>query len=168
MPISPESPVVEPDSRQPGAPVITIDGPTASGKGTIALGVASALGWHSLDSGALYRLVAQQALARGMALDDASALARLTASLEIEHGAGGLRLNGRPVGDEIRREEVGTAASRPQFFCPHIFFPKTSSSESSCISCVSLFNQKPSREAGFGNTETPQSAASLGSSVGLL
>jgi len=118
MPISPESPVVEPDSRQPGAPVITIDGPTASGKGTIALGVASALGWHSLDSGALYRLVAQQALARGMALDDASALARLTASLEIEHGAGGLRLNGRPVGDEIRREEVGTAASRIAVLAP--------------------------------------------------
>ena len=56
------------------APVIAIDGPTASGKGTIALGVANALGWHSLDSGALYRLVALQAMARGIALDDAAAV----------------------------------------------------------------------------------------------
>ena len=118
MPISPEPPVVEPDPRRPGAPVITIDGPTASGKGTIALGVASALGWHSLDSGALYRLVAQQALTRGLALDDASALAALTASLGIEHGPDGLLLDGHPVGDEIRREEVGTAASRIAVLAP--------------------------------------------------
>ena len=118
MPISPEPPVVEPDPRRPGAPVITIDGPTASGKGTIALGVASALGWHSLDSGALYRLVAQQALTRGLALDDASALAALTASLGIGHGPDGLLLEGHPVGDEIRREEVGTAASRIAVLAP--------------------------------------------------
>jgi cytidylate kinase len=66
----------------------------------------------------LYRLVAQQAMARGIALDDAPALARLTASLEIAHGPTGLRLAGRPVGDEIRREEVGTAASRIAVLAP--------------------------------------------------
>ncbi|HPU50147.1 MAG TPA: (d)CMP kinase [Burkholderiaceae bacterium] len=100
------------------APVIAIDGPTASGKGTIALGVANALGWHSLDSGALYRLVALQAMARGIALDDAAALARLTGALAITHGSDGLLLDGHPVGDDIRREEVGIAASRIAALAP--------------------------------------------------
>ena len=119
MPTSPPEPrMTEPDASQPAAPVVAIDGPTASGKGTIALGVASALGWHSLDSGALYRLVAQQALARAVGLDDGPALARLTGALAIGHGAGGLLLDGRPVGDEIRREEVGAAASRIAVLAP--------------------------------------------------
>ena len=66
-----------PDGRPaPEAPVITIDGPTASGKGTIALGVARALGWRTLDSGALYRTLARAAMTRGVALDDPEALAR--------------------------------------------------------------------------------------------
>lgn len=94
------------------APVIAIDGPTASGKGTIAEGVARALGWHVLDSGALYRLLAQQALARGVDLADGQALAALADALAVRHGADGLLLDGRPVGDEIRQEAVGVAASR--------------------------------------------------------
>lgn len=94
------------------APVIAIDGPTASGKGTVALGVAHALGWHTLDSGALYRVVAHEALSRGIALDDAPALAELTLSLPLVYGDEGLALAGRLIGDEIRREAVGTAASR--------------------------------------------------------
>lgn len=99
-------------SGKRAAPVIAIDGPTASGKGTVALGVARALGWHTLDSGALYRVVAHEALARGIALDDAQALAQLTLSLPLVYGDDGLALAGRPIGDEIRREAVGTAASR--------------------------------------------------------
>jgi len=94
------------------APVIAIDGPTASGKGTIAEGVARALGWHVLDSGALYRLLAQQALARGVDLADGQALAALADALPVRHGADVLLLDGRPVGDEIRQEAVGVAASR--------------------------------------------------------
>lgn len=99
-------------SGKRAAPVIAIDGPTASGKGTVALGVARALGWHTLDSGALYRVVAHEALARGIALDDAQALAELTLNLPLVYGDDGLALAGRPIGDEIRREAVGTAASR--------------------------------------------------------
>ena len=99
-------------SGKRAAPVIAIDGPTASGKGTVALGVARALGWHTLDSGALYRVVAHEALARGLALDDAQALAALTLGLPLVYGDDGLALAGRPIGDEIRREAVGTAASR--------------------------------------------------------
>lgn len=99
---------------QPGAqaPVIAIDGPTASGKGTVAERVARALGWHTLDSGALYRLLAHQALARGLDLADARALAALADGLGVRHGPDGLLLDGRPVGDEIRQEAVGAAASR--------------------------------------------------------
>ncbi|MBU6270698.1 MAG: (d)CMP kinase [Betaproteobacteria bacterium] len=94
------------------APVIAIDGPTASGKGTVALEVARALGWHMLDSGALYRLLAWQALGQGVALDDASALGRLAEVLPLSYTDHGLMLAGRPVGDEIRQEAVGVAASR--------------------------------------------------------
>ena len=64
-------------------PVIAIDGPSASGKGTVAARVAAALGFHYLDSGALYRLVALLALRAGTDLDDEAALARLAASMEV-------------------------------------------------------------------------------------
>ena len=94
------------------APVITIDGPTASGKGTIAQGVARALGWHTLDSGALYRTLAHAAMVRGIALDDPAALAGLAASLSIGFAGDALTVGDRAVGDEIRQEAVGAAASR--------------------------------------------------------
>ncbi len=98
------------------APVITIDGPSGTGKGTIARLLQGWLGWHLLDSGALYRLVAHDALARGVALDDEPALAALARALPVEfvEGAGETRvlLAGVDVSDAIRSESAGTAASR--------------------------------------------------------
>ena len=94
------------------APVITIDGPTASGKGTVAQRVAAALGWHYLDSGALYRLVALRALETGASGDSAPALAELARRLQPEFVGGRVCLGGRDVSDDIRREDVGLMASR--------------------------------------------------------
>ncbi|MBK7661325.1 MAG: (d)CMP kinase [Betaproteobacteria bacterium] len=93
-------------------PVIAIDGPSASGKGTVAERVAAALGFHYLDSGALYRLVALEALASGTPLEDGSALARLAAGLDVAFAGGRIRLAGMDVTDALREEAVGTAASR--------------------------------------------------------
>ena len=93
-------------------PVITIDGPAASGKGTIASGVAQALGFHLLDSGSLYRLVALKALETGTALDAATALASAARDLDVAFGDGRVRLAGQDVTDRIRAEDVGAAASQ--------------------------------------------------------
>ena len=100
------------------APVIAIDGPTASGKGTIALRVADRLGWHYLDSGSLYRLAALRALRAGAALDAAGApaLAALAAGLELRFDGGRILLQGEDVTDAIRAESVGEAASRIAVF----------------------------------------------------
>ena len=97
-------------------PVITIDGPSGSGKGTIARRVAAALGWHLLDSGALYRLLALAAHHRGIGLDDADALAGLARNLDVRFSADAageelIWLDGEPVRDELRTEEVGRGAS---------------------------------------------------------
>jgi cytidylate kinase len=94
------------------APVITIDGPTASGKGTIAQRVAAALGFHYLDSGALYRLVALRALETGIAADDPPGLARLAGELHPRFDGGRIVLDGRDVTDAIRSEEVSRVASQ--------------------------------------------------------
>jgi len=93
-------------------PVITIDGPTASGKGTIAQRVAQALGWTALDSGALYRLTAKAALKHGIAADDAPALARAAQSLDVRFEGESIFLEGEDVTDAIRQEQVGNLASR--------------------------------------------------------
>lgn len=93
-------------------PVIAIDGPTASGKGTIAERVARALGFRYLDSGALYRLVAWRALDRGVDTDDEAAVAGLAASMEPEFTNGRIKLDGQDVTEAIRREEVSRAASQ--------------------------------------------------------
>lgn len=93
-------------------PVIAIDGPTASGKGTIAERVAHALGFRYLDSGALYRLVAWRALAGGVDMRDEAGLANLAASMEPHFTGGRIELDGRDVTDAIRREEVSRAASQ--------------------------------------------------------
>lgn len=100
--------------RAPGAPVpvITIDGPSGSGKGTIAERLASLLGWHLLDSGALYRVVADAALTRGVALDAAEALATLALDLEIRFVDGGVWVDGMDRTLAIRDEAVSAAASR--------------------------------------------------------
>ncbi len=93
-------------------PVITIDGPTASGKGTLASSVAAALGWRLLDSGVLYRVSALAALRRGLDLDDAQSLAALAGSLDLRFEGEALLLDGVDVSLQLRREEVGAAASR--------------------------------------------------------
>jgi cytidylate kinase len=93
-------------------PVITIDGPTASGKGTVASRVAQTLGFAFLDSGALYRLTALAAIESGMDLGDESALARIAAALDVRFEGERILLSGHEVSDEIRAEAVGVAASR--------------------------------------------------------
>jgi CMP/dCMP kinase len=93
-------------------PVIAIDGPTASGKGTIAQAVARALGFHYLDSGALYRLVAWRALQRDVEANDAPALAALAASMAPHFMNGRVALDGEDVSDLIRTEEVSRVASQ--------------------------------------------------------
>ncbi|MDH3547323.1 MAG: (d)CMP kinase [Gammaproteobacteria bacterium] len=97
-------------------PVIAIDGPSGSGKGTIARRVAKALGWHLLDSGALYRLVALAAQREGVALDDEAALARPASGLDVRFGVGEgdeelIWMNGELVTTEVRTEDAGTGAS---------------------------------------------------------
>ncbi len=93
-------------------PVIAIDGPSASGKGTVAERVAAALGFRYLDSGALYRLVALSAIRAGTGLEDVAALAAHAAALDATFGDGRIRLAGEDVTDSLRDESVGTAASR--------------------------------------------------------
>jgi cytidylate kinase len=93
-------------------PVLTIDGPTASGKGTVASRVAEALGFALLDSGALYRLTALSALEAKLALGDANAIAALARALPVQFAADQILLAGRPVQDAIRQEAIGNAASK--------------------------------------------------------
>jgi len=94
------------------APVIAVDGPAASGKGTIAAGVAAALGFHLLDSGALYRLVACKALEAGMSLDAEAELAEVARCLDAVFVDGQTLLEGRDVAQAIRQEGVSAAASK--------------------------------------------------------
>ena len=93
-------------------PVITIDGPSASGKGTVAERVAQALGFHFLDSGALYRLTALSAIEHAVALDDEFAVAELAAILPAQFHHGAAWLGKENVTDTIRAEAVGEGASR--------------------------------------------------------
>ena len=93
-------------------PVIAIDGPSASGKGTIAQAVARKLGFHYLDSGALYRLVALAAMKEATRLDDEAALVRSALHLHVTFEGGEIFLFGQKVTDVIRSEECGIGASR--------------------------------------------------------
>lgn len=93
-------------------PVIAIDGPSASGKGTVAALVAQALGFHYLDSGAIYRVTAHAAQRAGLSLDDEAALAELARGLDLRFEGGEVFLDGEAVGDAIRTEEAGRAASK--------------------------------------------------------
>ncbi|CAM2179084.1 cytidylate kinase [Paraburkholderia sacchari] len=92
-------------------PLIAIDGPTASGKGTVATLVAAHLGFHLLDSGALYRLAALASMRYAIAADDADGLAKLIDDLHITFREGLAQLDGVDVSNEIRAEEVGNRAS---------------------------------------------------------
>jgi cytidylate kinase len=94
------------------APVIAIDGPSASGKGTVAQQVAKALGFHYLDSGALYRLVTLAAMKLRISPDDVPALARAAAGMRIAFRDGSVWLDGANVAEELRTEAVSAATSR--------------------------------------------------------
>lgn len=109
--------MVETTAEPSDAPVITIDGPSGSGKGTIARCVAAELGFRLLDSGALYRAVALASLNTRTAVDDREALASLALTAPIvfsrsESGAEAVLLGGQDVSVQLRREEVGDRASR--------------------------------------------------------
>ncbi|MBK7955812.1 MAG: bifunctional 3-phosphoshikimate 1-carboxyvinyltransferase/cytidylate kinase [Candidatus Accumulibacter sp.] len=93
-------------------PVVAIDGISASGKGTIAARVARALGWHYLDSGALYRLTALAACRAGVAWDDAAGVAAIAAGLEVDFAGNAITLSGVDVSEAIRSEEISAGASR--------------------------------------------------------
>jgi len=112
MPIS-----SQPTGKSRDAPSVTIDGPSGSGKGTISRLVAKHVGWHLLDSGALYRLVALAGSAAGLAPDDIEGHARLAAAMDAVFGVGPdggelVTLAGRDVTNEIRSEAAGQGASR--------------------------------------------------------
>jgi cytidylate kinase len=96
----------------PSIPVITIDGPSASGKGTVAEWVAAALGFHFLDSGALYRLTALSAMKHDVALDDETRVAERAAALPATFRDGVVWLADEDVTDAIRAEAVGEGASK--------------------------------------------------------
>ena len=94
------------------APVIAIDGPAASGKGTIAWNVAHTLDFHYLDSGSLYRLIGLRALERTVGPDDAARLTELAVDLDVSFRDGRALLAGRDVADELRTEPVSSIASQ--------------------------------------------------------
>jgi cytidylate kinase len=98
--------------NQAHIPVITVDGPTASGKGTVAQRVAETLGFHYLDSGALYRLAALAALDARVDMNDEAKVAACAANLDIRFAGGCVFLAGRDVSNQIRAEAVGNNASR--------------------------------------------------------
>src|SRR5690606_32925774 len=93
-------------------PVITLDGPSASGKGTIACLVAQTLGFHYLDSGALYRLVALVAIKSAIAANDEQKIVDIARGLNVLFTDGSIQLNGMDVSDEVRAEACGEYASK--------------------------------------------------------
>ncbi len=105
------------DSLAVNAPVITLDGPGGAGKGTVSMRLAQALGWHLLDSGALYRLVGLAAEQQGVALDDEPALSLLAEHLDVQFLTGEddlvqVVLAGNDISHELRTERVGGLASQ--------------------------------------------------------
>ena len=98
--------------HDPLAPVVTIDGPGGSGKGTLSSLVAAKLGWHLLDSGALYRIVAVSAQSQAIDLADENTLVAMVADLQIAFIGDKVDVNGSDLSDIIRTEETGVAASQ--------------------------------------------------------
>jgi len=99
-----------------GVPVITIDGPGGSGKGTVAMRLAQELGWHFLDSGALYRIVAVAAMERDIAAGDEHSLGELVRQLDVNFGFSGdgmvIVLDGNRITGRMRSEQVSVFASK--------------------------------------------------------
>lgn len=98
-------------------PILAIDGPSGSGKGTVSRRIARQLGWHLLDSGALYRLVALAGLNRGLAADDVAGHTALAGAMAVRFdsqtdGSEYIELDGREVTGDIRSETAGQGASR--------------------------------------------------------
>ncbi len=99
------------------APVVTIDGPSGAGKGTVSRLLAQRSGWHLLDSGALYRLVAHAGTLAGLKPDDVAGHARLAGLMDVvfaadAHGQERIMLDGREVSAALRSEAAGAGASR--------------------------------------------------------
>jgi len=110
--------VTQPPVTHPSAcPIVTIDGPSGSGKGTVSRAVAQRVGWHLLDSGALYRLVALAGAAAGVPESDVQRHAALAAHMDVvfdaaADGSERIRLDGRDVTADVRSETAGRGASR--------------------------------------------------------
>lgn len=103
-------------------PIVAIDGPSGSGKGTVSRAVAQRVGWHLLDSGALYRIVGLAAVQRGVDLDDEAGLAALAEHLDVQFAAtapgepAAVLLDGRDISADVRSETAGYYASRVAVF----------------------------------------------------
>lgn len=105
------------------APIITVDGPSGAGKGTLCMLLADKLGWHLLDSGAIYRVLALAAIHHSVDTESEDALVPLAVSLDVQFKAEGelvkVILEGEDVSRTLRTEEVGNAASKLQRY--HVF-----------------------------------------------
>jgi cytidylate kinase len=99
-------------SSSEAVPVITIDGPSGSGKGTLARAVADALGWHLLDSGALYRIIGVMCARRNVSFANEDEVAELAASLDIQFAEDSVLVDEHDLTDEIRTEDAGLNASK--------------------------------------------------------
>ena len=99
-------------ARDNGVPIITIDGPSGSGKGTVAKRVADHLGWRMLDSGALYRLLGHAVAGAGVDFDNHNEVIRLAKTLNVMFDGESVYLDGEDVSAEIRTETAGNNASR--------------------------------------------------------
>ena len=104
------------EARPNGVPIITVDGPTASGKGTLAGAVAQRLGYHFLDSGAVYRATALAAMRSGTRADDEQRLAQLATNLDLHFTPGQILMGRQDVTETLRLEEVGALASKVSAF----------------------------------------------------
>jgi 3-phosphoshikimate 1-carboxyvinyltransferase len=103
-------------ARERGVPIITVDGPTASGKGTLASALAQRLGYHFLDSGAVYRATALAAMRSGTRADDEQRLAQLATNLDLHFPPGQILMGDQDVTETLRLEEVGALASKISAF----------------------------------------------------
>jgi cytidylate kinase len=99
--------------------IVTLDGPAGAGKSSTARALASRLGWCYMDTGAMYRAVAQMALDRGIPLDDSAGLAELAEAITIEFREGRVVVDGRDVSTEIRTDRI-TQATRPVADAPPV------------------------------------------------